>query len=182
MPLILFISREPNDGWGLLEGVKTYNPKWWKTGNWSIPLKAVSYIIGENHNVIKGRIESKCYSPIMLSYRYPLAIPNGISPQEKWRIRSTFNTRTHSDKLSRILNDYTIKLIIDHSGAQDKLIVNNKGNPKHIYLGTYFGDYGRIGKKLCPELDKQIQLDPGLPKLIKEEVWSTWGPYFYDNR
>lgn len=173
-PLILFISREPNDKWGELSGIDAYDLNGGRvSNNWRVPIKAISYILGEDvESVIK--VTKLC--PIILSYRYPCSIPNNgnliNTTLLKSVIRNISDYSRHSSNIANELSDYKIGLIIDHSGVDlstEGLTPPNMPTP--IFLKTYFGKQGLGDKEVFTELNCKINTSH---KTIIHNIWKDF--------
>jgi hypothetical protein len=175
-PLILFISREPNDVFGELDGAGAYNYDSRGSRNSTWPLAIIAGIIGEDRNKMKSIIQEKGLSPIILSYRYPCSIPNNDN-SIKTIIRNISDYSRHSSNIANLLKEYRIGIIIDHSGVDKKrngLNIPLKNNPPSVLIDTYIGNLKDASyEKLIKEIKNHV--DPSAISNIWKEFLSNTG-------
>jgi len=174
LPLILFVSREPNDPDGKLSGKGAYDYKKGQdkslSPSWRRPLSVISHVLNECPNKMKTLIENKWrMCPIILTYKHPYSISE--NDKEKMHIRKGMDHSGHINNILNILNDYNVKMVIDHSAeGSGNIFIPLKKNPSYVYLDTYLGSRVK-NEALFEEIKKKFDDD----KLtIIHHIWEEY--------
>ena len=179
LPLILFISREANisnpievAGKGLYAYKKgAEKGDNYVSHNWTRPLSVISHILGKNRINMKNLIKEKWHlSPIILSYKNPLPLEG--KDKEKTNKRKEMEHTKHINNISNLLDDYNVKVVIDHSAEKEteNIFIRLKNKPAYVYLQHYLG--GRVNNDtLYKDVDSKV--DSSTKKIIAD-IWDRW--------